>query len=119
MIDGQNKPGEDATKDAPQLAAPQPWQTITFITVDPDEARNQERVEVVQRRANTREVSYHPPTSDHNSTISFDTTFETRRINPDDEALIVTLHLSDYLVKRILVNNGSSSNLLCLLLSKK
>lgn len=114
MIDGQVKLDEDITKDAQQSVAPHSWRIINFITIDPDKVRNKRWVEAIQGRNSAREALYHPPTSSQGSTISFNMICDTWRTNPGDEALMVTLHLSDYLVKRIMVDKGSSSNLLFL-----
>lgn len=59
-------------------------------------------------------VLYHPVMSTLRTTISFDAIHDTQSTDLGDKALMVTLHLSDCLLKRILVDNKSSSNLLFL-----
>ncbi|XP_060972387.1 uncharacterized protein LOC133038303 [Cannabis sativa] len=47
-------------------------------------------------------------------TISFTTSESTRLLNPHHDALVISLYIANYLTKRILVDNGSSANILFL-----
>ncbi|XP_062094064.1 uncharacterized protein LOC133800109 [Humulus lupulus] len=45
-------------------------------------------------------------------TISFSTTESTRLLNPHHDALVIALYIANCLTKRILIDNGSSANIL-------
>ncbi|XP_062088680.1 uncharacterized protein LOC133795242 [Humulus lupulus] len=47
-------------------------------------------------------------------TISFSTTESTKLLNPHHDALVIALYIANCLTKRILINNGSSANILFL-----
>ncbi|XP_062114425.1 uncharacterized protein LOC133825511 [Humulus lupulus] len=47
-------------------------------------------------------------------TISFSTTESNRLLNPHHDALVIALYIANYLTKRILIDNGSSANILFL-----
>ncbi|XP_062088754.1 uncharacterized protein LOC133795316 [Humulus lupulus] len=47
-------------------------------------------------------------------TISFSTTESTKLLNPHHYALVIALYIANFLTKRILIDNGSSANILFL-----
>ncbi|KAL5843288.1 hypothetical protein ACOSQ4_009246 [Xanthoceras sorbifolium] len=47
-------------------------------------------------------------------TISFNNNEQTELLNPHHDALVISLHVANCLIKRILIDNGSSMNVLFL-----
>lgn len=114
MINEQEKLGKGPAMDDQQPESLHPKRIINFITSEPAEKHEKYQVGEIQGKNDSRGVSYHPPTSNESPIILFETP-PRRNADPlGDDALMVIVHLSDYLVKIILVDNGGSNNLLVL-----
>lgn len=119
MIDEYEKVGQGTGEGDAQLAALHPKRVINFILVDPTETHGKIHAEAIYGEKRTRGMSYRLPLTRGCPLLWFEASPK-RNIDPaEDDALMVTFHLSDYLVKRILVDNGSSKNLLLLLAFKE
>ncbi|KAL5542741.1 hypothetical protein UlMin_010451 [Ulmus minor] len=98
-------------------AKPIPKRVINVITggseisgISYSAARRHERVSV-----NPETCSSQPPAGDYtDQVISFIDNEATTLINPHHDALVISLLVANYKIKRILVDNGSSTNVLFL-----
>ena len=98
-----------------QLAEPVPKRVVNIITggseisgISYSAARRHARVSV-----NPETSSSQPPSNIFmDLTISFVDNEATGLINPHHDALVITLMIANCMIKRVLIDNGSSTNVL-------